>query len=142
VLLAEDNPVDVYLFKEGLRRCAIPTELCVARSGEEALKLLGNGYRPHIIFLDIDMPALAALEILQRMPPAITAPVVVFSNSMSAADKRRALKMGAREYVVKPEGITAYEDLICEVVKRWVESVSLTGTDANNDEGKHSRLRR
>ena len=40
ILLVEDNPGDVILFCEGLRKCPVHTDLRVAVDGEGALKFL------------------------------------------------------------------------------------------------------
>ncbi len=110
ILLAEDNPGDVLLFREALRSCNLPYELMVAEDGEKALKLLeragtpGNMATPHLIVLDVNLPRRSGQEVLRWVranPPLAAVPVIILTSSASPDDKTLATQLGADLYVQK-----------------------------------------
>jgi len=60
ILLAEDNPGDVLLFREALSSRQVQYNVVVAADGQRAIAVLGgeNGpqWRPHLIVLDVNLP--------------------------------------------------------------------------------------
>ena len=74
-----------------------------AADGEEALEYLAHN-SPHLILLDLRIPKKDGFEILswlQKDPNKSKIPVVVLSNLNRTEDVDRAMKMGAKEYLVK-----------------------------------------
>ncbi len=76
ILLAEDNPDDVQLTLRALKKKNILNEVVVATDGVEALDFLfGTGkykdrdtnVKPQVILLDIKMPRMDGLEVLNRI---------------------------------------------------------------------------
>ena len=72
-----------------------------AGDGEEALELI-TAKEPQVVFLDIQMPILTGLEMLQKLPPA-RRPHIIF---ITAYDEYalRAFDLQAVDYIVKPFG--------------------------------------
>ena len=109
ILLAEDNPGDVLLFREALRSCNLACELVVAEDGEKALKLLqrvaSDGLAaPDLIVLDVNLPRRSGQEVLRWVratPPLVTIPVIILTSSASPDDKTMATQLGADLYVQK-----------------------------------------
>ena len=110
ILLAEDNPGDVLLFREALRSSNLAYELIVAEDGEKALKLLegagtpGNMATPDLIVLDVNLPRRSGQEVLRWVrgnPPLATVPVIILTSSASPDDKTMATQLGADLYVQK-----------------------------------------
>lgn len=110
ILLAEDNPGDVLLFREALRSCNLACELMVAEDGEKALKLLekagtpGNMAAPDLIVLDVNLPRRSGQEVLRWVranPPLGKVPVIILTSSASPDDKTMATELGADLYVQK-----------------------------------------
>ena len=110
ILLAEDNPGDVLLFREALRSCNLTYELIVAEDGEKALKLLervasdGNLAALDLIVLDVNLPRRSGQEVLRWVratPPLATVPVIILTSSASPDDKTMATRLGADLYVQK-----------------------------------------
>ncbi|GAA0624612.1 response regulator [Brevundimonas kwangchunensis] len=101
VLLAEDDG----LFREALRARLTSNgyEVHTARTGNEALQRVLT-LQPHVLVLDINMPELdgfGVLEALRANPPGFDVPVVVLSARRREEDVRRAVALGARDYIVK-----------------------------------------
>jgi CheY-like chemotaxis protein len=121
ILLIEDNPGDVLLFREALRGRGLAYELIVAEDGEKAMTILdqepngatGNG-RPDLIVLDVNLPRHGGQDVLRRLrsnPEFTAVPVVVLTSSASPADKARATGLGANLYIQKSSNL----DQILEV---------------------------
>src|SRR5438093_11784374 len=62
ILLAEDNPGDVFLIREALREQGLEYELSVVEDGEEAVSCVcregvyAGGARPDLMLLDLNRP--------------------------------------------------------------------------------------
>jgi len=108
VLLAEDNPADVYLVREALRENQVDCTVRVASDGKEVLQVL-SGELPgrealNLIILDLNLPRHDGIEILERMRDLGLShiPVVVLTSSDSPRDRETAIQLGAVRYLRKP----------------------------------------
>jgi len=119
LLLVEDNPSDVLLIREALRRCSVPADVVIAYDGEHAKQLLTRErFRPDLIVLDLNLPKLSGLEILKSFSNENNIPIAVFTGSNNAADRELALSLGACEYLTKPNNFDGYMGAICGVLQR------------------------
>ena len=119
IFLIEDNPADVMLVREALDRSWVAHELMVAHDGEQALRMLDDlRSEPHLILLDLNVPKLDGLALLQRSD-RLGAPVIVLTGSENPEDKSRALALGARDYVVKPLKFDDFVETIRRMLDRW-----------------------
>lgn len=121
ILLAEDNPADVYLIEEALREHGVEFQLEIAQDGEQAISVLSDGTsRFDVVLLDLNMPKRGGSEVLERLS-GYASPVIVLTSSDSPADKMQALRLGATHYIRKPTGLDdflAIGAVIKEIVKR------------------------
>jgi len=111
ILLAEDNPADVYLIEEALREHQVPFRMTVAQDGEAAIDLLVNGdLKLDIVLLDLNMPRRGGGEVLDalRRHSDREIPVIVLTSSDSPADREEALRLGATRYFRKPTGLDEF----------------------------------
>jgi phosphoserine phosphatase RsbU/P len=79
-------------------------EVAVARSGREAIELLG-GRRFDLVLLDIMMPGMNGLEVLKflrRVDSLIDLPIIMVTAKGESEDMVEALELGANDYVTKP----------------------------------------
>ncbi|HVM19080.1 MAG TPA: response regulator [Egibacteraceae bacterium] len=112
VLVAEDNQDHRFLTMRALRDVdGVSVEVDGVRNGEEALAyVMRQGeYKdkalPHVIFLDLRMPKVNGLEVLQRLkshPELSCIPVVVLTSSDRTEDIDEAYRLGGNSYVTKP----------------------------------------
>ena len=112
ILLAEDNPADVYLIEEALREHQVPYEITLAKDGEAAIAMIAAGeVEPNLILLDLNMPKRGGGEVLTRLrqdPRCATVPVVVLTSSDSPTDREEAMRLGATSYIRKPTGLDEF----------------------------------
>jgi len=121
ILLAEDNPADVYLIEEALREHGVQFQLKVAQDGEQAIQLLTqDDTRFDVVLLDLNMPKRGGSEVLEKLH-GNTVPVIVLTSSDSPADRMQAMRLGATHYIRKPTGLDdflAIGGVIKEIVHR------------------------
>ena len=128
IVLVEDNDGDVFLVRRALNRNAVHYELRLARNGEEALQIVaenGEGQRPDIFILDLNLPRFSGGEVLTRIRSnsAFDAtPVMILTSSDSVRDRVRALELGADSYFCKPTDLTAFMGL-----GRIIEEIVVAG---------------
>ena len=102
VLIADDHPV----IREGLMRIFKSQKdievVAEATNGEEALELC-NRHSPDILLLDLRMPKKDGLQVITELAARRSSKprIVVMTTYESEEDIRRALKAGAKGYLVK-----------------------------------------
>jgi CheY-like chemotaxis protein len=111
VLLIEDDPGDALITRESLEQNDIQHTLNVTRDGREGLDYLHrrggfqNAARPDLILLDLNLPIVSGLEVLQAIkaaPELCDIPVVVLSTSAADEDVLSSYRLQANAYVTKP----------------------------------------
>lgn len=134
ILLVEDNPGDVSLFRLAVAESNLRGELHVATTGAEALALLDDDEGPvsatsiDIVVLDLNLPdrsGLGVLEELKRDASLGTTPVLILSTSDDRSEIQEAYELGASAYLVKR---MAFEDTVALVNALdafWLEAVEL-----------------
>jgi two-component system, chemotaxis family, response regulator Rcp1 len=118
ILLAEDNPGDVLLFREVLSNRGLPCNLVVAADGQKAIALLeynaGSTWRPDLIVLDVNLPkdnGDAVLRHIRRQAWLNNVPVIMLTSSASPADRAAAMDLGATLYLQKSSDLNELLDL-------------------------------
>ncbi|MGD1095816.1 MAG: response regulator [Bryobacteraceae bacterium] len=119
VLLIEDNPGDAFLVRLILAESQTPVRVHLAQDGMEALLILASDVvHPDLIIVDLNLPHISGHQVMERYRQN-DIPVVVFSSSWDDEDRRRALALGAREFVRKPLGAQEYRAAVCAMVDKW-----------------------
>jgi CheY-like chemotaxis protein len=131
VLLVEDTPEDVELTLEAFSEHISVSRIQVARDGEEALHFLygADGMSPRevlpkVVLLDIKLPKVDGLEVLQRIrehPSTVELPVVLLTSSAQEADMHRAYKLHANSYIVKPVQFEDFVRVVNEIGIYWLD---------------------
>jgi CheY-like chemotaxis protein len=84
----------------------------VAYSSSAALALLGTGFTPQFICLDINMPGADGTEILayrRREPRLMPVPVFVITSDDQPETRAKVNKLGATTLIIKPATIDVLE---------------------------------
>jgi CheY-like chemotaxis protein len=137
VLLAEDNPGDIFLVRRAFEIHKVDVELIVVQDGQSALRIIekadceANGDRPDLILLDLNLPRATGSRILERIrqsPRFAETPIIVVTSSDSPVDRQAATQFGAAHYFQKPSDLAGFMRL-GEIVKTVLETHAAAATD-------------
>ena len=99
VLIADDDPQLVRALRITL--AAHGYEVIAAADGASAVALAAQAH-PDLVLLDLGMPRLGGIEVIEALRGWTQAPIIVVSGRVGSADKVEALDAGADDYVTKP----------------------------------------
>ena len=126
ILLIEDNPSDVDLTRRALEKSRISNELVVAEDGEAALEYLwreGPNELPALTLLDLNLPRLSRLEVLQRIRGDARTrrlPVVILTSSKEEQDLAAGYDLGVNSYIRKPVDFKQFALCIEQLGLYWL----------------------
>ncbi len=132
ILLVEDNPDDVELTLRALKQYNIRNQIAVVRDGAEALDYLfatgayagrDTSAMPAVVILDLKLPKVDGLEVLQRMRAderTKLVPVVILTSSKEEKDMINGYKLGANSYVQKPVDFTQFVEAARHLGLYWL----------------------
>ncbi|MEN0024643.1 response regulator [Microbacterium sp. LS_15] len=99
LLIADDDPQMVRALRITL--AAHGYEVVVAADGAAAVATAAQTH-PDLIMLDLGMPRLDGIEVIQALRGWTSVPIIVVSGRTGSADKVEALDAGADDFVTKP----------------------------------------
>lgn len=99
ILIADDDPQFLRALRITLG--ARGYEVLLARDGQHALEMAID-HKPDIILLDLGMPRLDGVKVIEAVRGWSSAPILVISGRSGSAEKAEALDAGADDYVTKP----------------------------------------
>lgn len=99
ILVAEDDKEISHLIQRALQNEGYGTEL--VDNGEDALDRI-KSFQYDLIILDIMMPKMDGLEVLQHVRQHKNIPVIILSAKGREQDKVLGLGLGADDYISKP----------------------------------------
>ena len=132
ILLVEDNPNDVELTLHAIRKNHISNRIHVVRDGAEALEFIfcTGAYAerniqetPKVILLDLKLPKVDGLEVLQRIkadPRTRATPVVVLTSSREERDVVESYRLGVNSYIVKPVDFKKFTEAVQQMGLYWL----------------------
>ena len=138
VLVAEDNPDDVFALKWAFKRAQITNPIEVVRNGQQAIDYLSGAgdYAdrerhplPFLVLLDLKMPYVSGFEVLAwiRQQTALESlPVVVLTSSDENRDHQKAYALGARSYLVKPPEPEDIKQILSSLQSLWARQADAT----------------
>jgi two-component system KDP operon response regulator KdpE len=97
-------------------------EVHTAATGVEALTVAAE-HKPDVVVLDLGLPDMSGIEVLEGLRGWLTAPVIVLSARTDSSDKVEALDAGADDYVTKPFGMDEFLARLRAAVRRGATSV-------------------
>ena len=99
ILIADDDPQFLRALRITLG--ARGYEVLLARDGQHALEMAID-HKPDVILLDLGMPRLDGVKVIEAVRGWSSAPILVISGRSGSAEKVEALDAGADDYVTKP----------------------------------------
>ncbi len=106
VLIVDDDQFLLNMYSIKFKKFGF--EVDTSTNGQEVLAKLKSGLVPDIILLDVVMPAMDGLELLEKIYKEKFAPeafIFVLSNQNNPADIERAKSFGITSYIVKASSI-------------------------------------
>lgn len=134
--VVEDCSHDALLLRKALERSTISTEMQHYSSAEQALDALrraGETAFPDLLLLDINMPRMNGLQVLEqikREKPLSALPVIVLTNSIRSKDMQEAYARQASGFIQKNSDLMGFYEDIDRLLQYWCRTVILPGTAA------------
>ena len=131
VLMAEDNRHDIVAAKRAWRVNNIANPLYIVKDGEECLDYLHQrgkysepdaAPRPGILLLDLKMPKVDGLTVLQHIREDETLrylPVIILTTSKLEEDRVRSYDLGVNAYIKKPVGFENFSNAVKAINLFW-----------------------
>jgi CheY-like chemotaxis protein len=132
ILLVEDNADDAELTMRAFKKANLGNGIVWVKNGALALDFLfGRGAyadrsaeaRPRLVLLDLKLPKVSGLEVLQRIrADARTAnlPVVILSSSTQDRDILSSYDLGVNSYVSKPVQFEEFAKVVMQLGLYWL----------------------
>jgi len=131
ILLAEDDPEEVFLMQRAFQKAGSKVPLRVVRDGQMVLDYLARSGEfsdardspISVLLLDLKMPRKNGFEVLRwvrQQSEFRQLIVIVFSSSGELADINQAYDLGANSYLVKPTGFEALINLVKTIEVYWL----------------------
>jgi CheY-like chemotaxis protein len=132
VLLVEDSPDHAELVQRSLADHRVGSQIAHLTDGQQALDYLlrrgayadpASSPRPQLILLDLRLPKVDGLEVLDRIkaePDLRAIPVVVLTTSDADRDVARAYDRHANSYLVKPVDFHQFRKMMEDLGLYWL----------------------
>jgi CheY-like chemotaxis protein len=132
ILLVEDNPQDEMLILRVLKKANVANQIDVVRDGPQALDYLycegefidrKEGDFPALILLDINLPRLSGLEVLEKIRGDYRThliPVVILTSSDEQKDRLKSYQCGANSFVSKPLDFSEFATTVSHLGVYWM----------------------
>lgn len=130
VLVADDNREFVEIVKEFIERQEDMELVGVAYNGNEALDLILRE-EPQVVLLDIIMPHLDGLGVLEKLQNAPTRPKIIILTAFGQESMtQRAVNLGANYYILKPFDLDILGKRIRQLQDDFSNSINTTQTNS------------
>lgn len=132
ILLVEDNKTDAMLTIRSLKKNNLGNNILHLIDGAQALdfifargefKLRNIENKPKVIFLDLKMPKVSGLEVLEIIKNderTRYVPVVMLTSSKEEKDIIESHRLGVNSYVVKPVSFDVFSRTIADLGFYWL----------------------
>ena len=123
ILIVDDSDLERELLVEVLRGSGVKNDFLHAKSGEEAIQVLGHNFKDIcLIMLDWQMPQMSGMEFMEgvvKVPAVAAIPIVMVTASGSDENRKKAQSVNPNlaGYIVKP-----YDpDSVVKVIKPFLK---------------------
>jgi two-component system, chemotaxis family, response regulator Rcp1 len=125
VLHVENSDAMAYLLKYALREKRADVDVFRLCDGEDAMLYLARkgvfaeAPRPAVIVLDLELPKKRGHDVLAEIREEAglhDVPVIVFTSSVRAADREKALALGANHYFYKTSDLDVFNAVTRQIL--------------------------
>jgi CheY-like chemotaxis protein len=131
ILLIEDNEGDIELTKEAFEESKLINKISVIKDGREAIRFFENlkdiADRPHLVFLDINLPKASGHEVLKYIKNSEkhkSIPVIMLTTSSSEKDILQCYNNHVNCYISKPIEMDSYLTTMAKIEDFWINITS------------------
>ncbi len=117
ILVIDDNPDDIYLFKRAINNSGLKTEVVIASDGVSGMEAIRNG-KFDCIFLDYMLKEMTGLDVLKEVrSEGINTPIVILTGQRDEQTVVKLMQAGANDYISK-------DALTSETLRLSIENTS------------------
>ncbi len=128
VLAVDDEPLVIDTLNMMLRR--LKFQPLLATKGEHGINIFRKD-KPHITILDLDLPDMNGLDVLERIRSiAPDAPVIIMTGGGTEAREKRARELGVTDFLIKGFSLHALKSAIDRAMNKVTEEESGHGSVA------------
>ncbi len=131
IWFAEDSPDDALRTIRALQNSGLSNKIYHVKDGAQALdfinctgdySLRSPAEYPKLILLDLKMPKVSGLEVLEKLKnsPLKCVPVVILTSSKEDPDIKKCYELGSNSYIVKPVESENFIQAIKELGLYWI----------------------
>ena len=119
ILVVDDEHLIRWSLEQNLKKQGY--EVVVAPSGEDAMRL-AREEQPDLVLLDIQLPGMSGIEVLERLKEYDEELVIIMVTAQSGLDTAvNAMRLGAYDYVSKPFNL----DELTIIIRKALETSDL-----------------
>lgn len=115
VLLIEDDPGTIEVIRVCFEIYKPDVTIINATMGQTGIEMV-KAEKPDCIILDLGLPDISGIEVLEQVRQLSDAPVLI-SSARTEQQLQQSLQMGATDYIVKPFDHTDLLDKFDQLVK-------------------------
>jgi len=128
ILIIDDNLADQYLLREAAETLGVPVALTFAMDGDHGFAILAHllsrcpDELPQLILLDLHLPGLSGLEVLERLKThesLAVIPVVMLTTSSLIEDARVAYRRRANAFMTKHPNFEVFRRQFQTMISFW-----------------------
>lgn len=125
IVLVEDSEDDIELTMRAFTRSRVVNPIEVLRDGASAVSRLldAAGPVPALVLLDLGLPLLSGLEVLQQLRAddrGRLLPIVILTSSREERDLVESYRLGANSYVRKPVDFQEFQAAVEQLGLYWL----------------------
>ena len=106
ILLIEDDADDVELLRDALNNNNVQHTMQVINNGGAASNFFKtNTVLPDIVVMDLNIPKVHGMDVLKEVRASSLyndIPIIILTTSSSQEDRKKALDLGANDFLIKP----------------------------------------
>lgn len=131
LLLVEDNPGDVELFRWALEQEKLDFDLQILTDGGAALEMIHSESAaaspavPDLVVLDLNLPRADGREVLKELRASRTfarVPVMIMTSSTSVREREQLKPLNVARHITKPADLSGFLGLGTQVLEVLRES--------------------
>ena len=116
IVLIEDDPGHARLIEKNIRRAGVNNAILHFENGTASLEhLLDNGHSPTLVLLDLNLPDMSGIQILEKLKSnngTRHVPVIVLTTTDDKVEIQKCYDLGCNVYITKPVDYDAFATAI------------------------------